>query len=185
MTNSRDLYEKARLIYNHGRVETTDYFSSTEQMQYVTLGYNFRMSTMTAALGIAQMEKIDDIIRMRRQNAERYTDGLSKIPGIITPTISNGYFQVYQIYTIRLEAADGTRDRLKNHLARHGIMSKVYFDPVHLTKFYREQLGHKEGELPETEKISKQVLTLPMYPELKREEIDYIVKQIADFMKNE
>jgi perosamine synthetase len=185
LTNSRDLYEKARLIYNHGRVETTDYFSSTEQMQYVTLGYNFRMSTMTAALGIAQMEKIDDIIRMRRQNAERYTDGLSKIPGIITPTISNGYFQVYQIYTIRLEAADGTRDRLKNHLARHGIMSKVYFDPVHLTKFYREQLGHKEGELPETEKISKQVLTLPMYPELKREEIDYIVKQIADFMKNE
>jgi perosamine synthetase len=185
LTNSRDLYEKARLIYNHGRVETTDYFSSTEQMQYVTLGYNFRMSTMTAALGIAQMEKIDDIIRMRRQNAERYTNGLSKIPGIITPTISNGYFQVYQIYTIRLEAADGTRDRLKNHLARHGIMSKVYFDPVHLTKFYREQLGHKEGELPETEKISKQVLTLPMYPELKREEIDYIVKQIADFMKNE
>jgi len=185
LTNSRDLYEKARLIYNHGRVETTDYFSSTEQMQYVTLGYNFRMSTMTAALGIAQMEKIDDIIRMRRQNAERYTDGLSKIPGIITPTISNGYFQVYQIYTIRLEAADGTRDRLKNHLARHGIMSKVYFDPVHMTKFYREQLGHKEGELPETEKISKQVLTLPMYPELKREEIDYIVKQIADFMKNE
>ena len=185
LTNSRDLYEKARLIYNHGRVETTDYFSSTEQMQYVTLGYNFRMSTMTAALGISQMEKIDDIIRMRRQNAERYTDGLSKIPGIITPTISNGYFQVYQIYTIRLEAADGTRDRLKNHLARQGIMSKVYFDPVHLTKFYREQLGHKEGELPETEKISKQVLTLPMYPELKREEIDYIVKQIADFMKNE
>jgi perosamine synthetase len=185
LTNSRELYEKARLIYNHGRVETTDYFSSTEQMQYVTLGYNFRMSTMTAALGIAQMEKIDDIIRMRRQNAERYTDGLSKIPGIITPTISNGVFQVYQIYTIRLEAADGTRDRLKDHLARQGIMSKVYFDPVHLTKFYREQLGHKEGELPETEKISKQVLTLPMYPELKREEIDYIVKQIADFMKNE
>ena len=77
------------------------------------------------------------------------------------------------------------RDRLKEHLARHGIMSKVYFDPVHLTQFYREQLGHKEGELPETEKISKQVLSLPMYPELKREEIDYIVTQIADFMKNE
>jgi perosamine synthetase len=185
LTNSRELYEKARLTYNHGRVETTDYFSSTEQMQYVTLGYNFRMSTMTAALGIAQMEKIDDIIRMRRQNAERYTNGLSKISGIITPTISKGYLQVHQIYTIRLEAIDGMRDRLKEHLARHGIMSKVYFDPVHLTQFYREQLGHKEGELPETEKISKQVLSLPMYPELKREEIDYIVTQIADFMKNE
>jgi len=61
-----------------------------------------------------------------------------------------GFFRYIRFTRSDLEGADGTRDRLKNHLARQGIMSKVYFDPIHLTKFYREQLGHKEGELPET-----------------------------------
>jgi perosamine synthetase len=181
LTNSRDVYERARLIYNHGRVETTDYFSSTEQMQYVTLGYNFRMSTMTAALGIAQMEKIDEIIRMRRENATYLTEGLSKIEGIETSKEPQDYFHVYQMYTIRLKGKGGIRDRLKEYLAQHGIMSRIYFDPIHLTQFYQREFGFREGYLPLTEKIASEVLTLPMYPTLTREEMNYIAEQIEDF----
>ena len=181
LTNSRDIYEKARLLYNHGRVETTDYFSSTEQMQYVTLGYNFRMSTMTAALGIAQMEKIAKIISMRRENANYLTKGLSEIEGIETPKEPSGYFHLYQMYTVKVKGREGTRDRLKEYLNQNGIGTKIYFDPVHLSLFYRRKFGYKSGELPITEKISKEVLTLPMYPDLTKGEMDYIVEKIKEF----
>ena len=181
LTNSRDVYEKARLIYNHGRVETSDYFSSTEQMQYVMLGYNFRMSTMTAALGVAQMEKIDKLIHMRRENANYLTQRLSEIEEIETPKEPSGYFHVYQMYTIRVTGKEGIRDELKEYLAKHGIFSKIYFELVHLSLFYRQKFGYKDGELPITEKISNEVLSLPMYPGLTKGEMDYILDKIKDF----
>ena len=181
LTDSRDVYEKVKLIYNHGRAETADYFSSAERMEYVTLGYNFRMSTMTAALGVAQMEKIDEIIRMRREHADYLTRGLSKMEEIQTPEEPHGYFHVYQMYTIRLNGREGVRDKLKEYLAHHGIMSRIYFDPIHLSLFYRRKFGYEGGELPVTEKISNEVLTLPMYPSLTKSEMDYIIEKIRDF----
>jgi perosamine synthetase len=184
LTNSRDVYEKVKLFCNQGRAETADYFSSTEQMEYVTLGYNFRMSTMTAALGIAQMEKLDDIIRMRRENASYLTKQLSKMASIITPKVPQGYFQVYQMYTIRLVGREGDRDRMKNHLIQNGIAARIYFDPVHLSLFYRRKFGYKGGELPVTERICKEVLTLPMYPSLSKDEMDYIVEKMNSLLSS-
>jgi len=183
-TNSRDVYEKTRLIYNHGRAETSDYFSSTEQMEYVTLGYNFRMSTMTAALGVSQMDKIDKVIHMRRENANYLSKGLSKIEEIEIPKEPQGYFHVYQMYTIRLKGGGGGRDRLKEYLTQNGIGAKVYFDPVHLSLFYRREFGYKSGELPVTERISQEVLTLPMYPSLTKSEMDYIVEKVKEFFSS-
>ncbi len=180
-TNSRDVYEKSRLIYNHGRVETSDYFSSTEQMEYVTLGYNFRMSTMTAALGISQIEKIDRIIQMRRENAGYLTKKLSQIKEIKTPAEPADFFHVYQMYTIRLNAENGVRDKLKEYLSKNGIGTKIYFDPVHLSLFYRRESGYKGGELPVTENLSRKVLTLPMFPTLAKDEMDYLADKIKDF----
>jgi perosamine synthetase len=181
LTNSRDVYEKARLIYNHGRAETSDYFSSTEQMEYVTLGYNFRMSTMTAALGIAQMEKIDKIIGMRRENADYMSERLSRIEAVETPRVPDRFFHVYQLYTVRLRNNSKLRDDLMRYLLKKKIMTKVYFYPVHLTQFYRQEFGYREGYLSVTEKVASEVLTLPMYPTLTKEEIDYIAQSIKDF----
>jgi len=147
----------------------------------VMLGYNFRMSTMTAALGMAQMEKIDKLIHMRRENANYLTQRLLEIEEIEPPKEPSSYFHVYQMYTIRINGKEGIRDRLKGYLVQHGIGAKVYFDPVHLTQFYRREFGFREGCLPLTEKVATEVLTLPMYPTLTREEMDYIVQQIEDF----
>ena len=179
LTNSRDVYEKAKLVYNHGRAEASDYFSSTEQMEYVSLGYNFRMSTMTAALGVAQMGKIGKIIDLRRENAKYLTERLSKITEIETPKEPTGYSHIYQMYTIRVNT--GVRDSLKDYLVKHGIGARVYFDPVHLSLFYRRRFGYKGGELPITEKICGQVLTLPMFPALTEGEMDYIAQTVREF----
>jgi perosamine synthetase len=148
------------------------------------LGYNWRISSITAALGLAQMKKLDRIIEMRRKNAEYITSKLSKIDEVKVPQPPEGYFHVYQMYTIRVKGGRGVRDALKDHLAKKGIMSKVYFEPVHLTHFYREKFGFKGGELPITERLSSEVLTLPLYPTMTVEEMDYIIESIKEFFQN-
>lgn len=184
VTDSRECYEKSKLIRSHGRAESSDYFSSTELMDYVNLGYNFRMSTMTAALGKSQLKKIDKTIKMRRKNADYYTSKLSNIDNITLPAAPTDFFHVYQKYTIRIRNKE--RDELMKHLAKKGIFTKAYFGlPIHLTKFYREKFGYKEDDLPKTEKLSKRVLTLPMYPTLQKQDIDYIIKSIREFFTEE
>lgn len=177
VTKSKEVHEKLKLIRSHGRLERADYFASPEYMDYVDLGYNFRMSNLTAALGVTQLKKADKLIKMRRKNAEYLTKKLSAIDGVIPPSAPKDYFHVYQMYTIRMERS---RDDLLKHLARRGIMTKVFFHPVHLTHFYRKKLGYKV-RLPVTERVSKRVLTLPIYPSLKRGEMDYIIEAIETF----
>lgn len=179
-TDSVDIYEKLKLIRSHGRAETANYFSSTDYMDYVTLGYNFRMSDITAALGIAQLKKIDDVIKMRRRNAEMLSNKLSRIDGIEIPLPADNLFHIYQMYTIKVKDGQGKRDALAAYLAERGIMTKVYFLPAHFTHFYRNELRY-DCELPVTERLSKQVLTLPMYPTLTENEIDYIGDNVAAF----
>ena len=180
VTDSKEVYEKLKLIISHGRLETQDYFTSTEYMAYVALGYNFRMPTMVAALGLSQLKKIDKIIEMRRERAEYLTEKLSKIKEITLPTSLPDYFHVYQMYAIRIN--ENLRNDLMKYLSDKGIMTKVYFPPVHLTHFYRSKFGYKGGELPITEEISNQVLSLPLYPALTEKEIDYITEVIDDFL---
>jgi len=178
ITSSKEIYEKLKLIRSHGRPETSDYFSSTEQVDYVTLGYNFRMSNITAALGLAQLNKIDTIIKMRRRNAQLMSQRLSSIEGIVLPPSPDGFYHVYQMYTVRVK--NGLRDRLLEHLAERGIMTKVYFPPVHQTLFYKNGLKY-DCELPITEAVSGQVLTLPMYPSLSEEEITTITRETIGY----
>jgi len=181
VTDSKEVYKKLKLIRSHGRLESGDYFASPEYMDYVDLGYNFRMSNITAALGIAQLKKADKIIGMRRKNAKYLTKKLSAIDEIILPSPPKGYFYVHQMYTIKVKRREKTRDALAKYLAKRGIMTKVFFYPVHLTHFYRK-LGYKD-RLPVTEKIANQALTLPMYPSLTRGEMDYIVGAIETFFR--
>ena len=181
VTDSKEVYEKLKLIRSHGRQENSNYFTTSEYIDYTQLGYNFRMSDITAALGISQMKKVEKIIEMRRKIAEYMTNKLSKIDGIILPNTPEDYFYVYQMYTMRIEGGEKVRDDLMNHLSKKGIATKIYFHPVHLTEFYKKKFGHNGGELPITEELSKQVLTLPIYPTLAIGEMDYIIGTINNF----
>jgi perosamine synthetase len=182
VTDSKKVWERLKLIRSHGRSEAEPYFATTKSLDYITLGYNWRMSSITAALGISQMRKLDRIVEMRRRNAKYMGSKLSKISRIELQNPPNGHFHVYQMYTIRVKGPKGFRDALKDHLATKGIMSKVYFDPVHLTSFYRRRFKYKKGYLPQTERLSSEVLTIPMYPTLQNKETDWIAKNISEFM---
>lgn len=177
VTDSRDVYEKMKLIRSHGRLETADYFSTTAVMDYVSLGYNFRMSNITAALGVSQLDKVEDIIKMRRADAAYYIQRLrAEVPDCIIPKLPEDYYHVYQLFSLRVK----DRDALIQHLESKGIMTKIYFSPVHYTHFYRSPVKDSYA-LPITEKISEDIISLPFYPGISRDDIDYVIDSIKEF----
>lgn len=181
VTNSSEIYEKIKLLRSHGRVDTSNYFSNPSLSQYVGLGYNWRMSTLTATLGISQLQKIDKIIKMRKDNARFLSDKLSKIPQIKTPQPVSDHEHIYQMYTIRLEN-EKTRDDLHNFLTSKSIFSKIYFQTIHQTQFYSK--FNSNNTLNVTEMIAKQVLTIPLYPNMTHEEKEYLVNSILEFFES-
>jgi len=183
VTESQEVYEKAKLLRSHGRVEEAkDYFSNTGDNDYIEVGYNYRLPTMLAALGCSQLKKIDLIAEKRRSVGRIYDEGLSKNKEIELPKELSGYYAVYQMYTIKLKDQQ-TRDALQNHLEKKGIMTKVYFNPVHLKTIYTRDYGCKAGDLPRTEELSGRVLTLPLYPHMTRAETGYVVESINEFFQ--
>lgn len=183
LTNSKEIYEKLILIRSHGRIDKENYFMSADSPDYVSLGYNWRISAMTAALGISQLKKLDNIINMRIKNSEYLTDQLSKFPFIETPKVPDSGICNYMMYTIRIRAGKKIRDQLHDFMTKKGIQTKVIFEPIHLTEFYRKKFGYKEGLLRRTELISQEVLTLPMFPHLQKQEMDYIIENMSEFSK--
>ncbi|MDO8435951.1 MAG: DegT/DnrJ/EryC1/StrS family aminotransferase [bacterium] len=180
VTDSKDIYEKLKLLRSHGRLETADYFTSGEFMDYVALGYNFRMPDIIAALGISQLKKVDKLIELRREHAKYLTENLSGIDEIIIPKVPENIFHVYQEYPIKIKAGKEARDALKKYLAERGIGTRISFPPIHFTHFYKNVLGYND-KLEVTEKISSQALTLPLYPSLTKGEMDYMAKEIKNF----
>tara|TARA_B100001142_G_scaffold327476_2_gene385205 strand:- start:1543 stop:2697 length:1155 start_codon:yes stop_codon:yes gene_type:complete len=184
VTNDKTIYEKIKLIRSHGRMDKVRYFENTEQSKYLELGYNWRMSSITAALGISQISKLDKIIKMRQDNAKYISKSLSKFSEIITPSSDRGSEHIYQMYTIRLSSKE-IRDKLHDFLTEKSIFSKIYFSPIHLTDFYRNKFGMKENSLPFTEMISEQILTLPLYPNMTSEEKIYLTESVSEFFESQ
>ena len=120
---------------------------------------------------------------MRRSNADYLTNNLRNVSGIQLQDPPRDFFHVYQMYSIRVKDGIYARDALKDHLAKKGIMSKIYFEPIHFTSFYKRKMRYYKGHLPFTEKLSEEILTIPMYPTLCNEEMDYLIQSITEFMK--
>ncbi len=175
IVNSKKIYEKLKLIRSHGRQTNSNYFQTNETPNYISLGYNWRMSSMTAALGISQLGKLDKLISKRKKNANYLSSKLKKHLEITLPFDYKNHQSVFQLFSIRV--TDNLRNDLMTFLTNKGIMSKIFFEPVHLTQFYSKH----EILLPKTEKISHEILTLPMYPGLTKEEINFISDSIDEF----
>jgi len=182
LAQNQDIYEKMKLIRSHGRLDgNQNYFSSTDSFDYVSLGYNWRMPTILAVLGLSQMERINEIIKLRQERAQWYHEELMKMKlnKIVKSTLYSAerYNHVCQKYTVQVEK----RDELQRYLTSKEIQTRAYFGlPVHLTKYY-QSLGHKVGELPITESLSKKVLSLPIYPDLTKKEVKIVVEVVRGF----
>jgi perosamine synthetase len=181
-TDSRKIFEKLQLIRSHGRLINENYFKTSQLPNYISIGYNWRMSSMTAALGLSQFDKLDRIIQLRRRHARFYVSKLKKINEIKLPDEPKDHLHVYQLFTIQLKN-NLIRHKLQKFLASKGIMTKVFFEPIHLSKFYKKS-GFGKKSLSNTEKIGRTVLSLPIFPGLKSEEITHICDSIKEFFQN-
>jgi perosamine synthetase len=181
-TNSKEVYEKIKLIRSHGRLDNMNYFSDPEESKYFGIGYNWRMSTMTAVLGLSQLNKLDKIIKMRQNNAKFISSKLEKFNEIIMPKTLDNTNHIFQMFTIRLKNKE-IRDKLHKYLITKKIFSKVYFSPIHKTEFYKEKYPNVDNELSVTNLISSQVLTLPLYPNMTNEEKNFLVNSVSEFFE--
>jgi dTDP-4-amino-4,6-dideoxygalactose transaminase len=170
VTNSPQIAERIRTLRNHG--QSAKYFSSEP-------GWNSRLDEMQAAVLRVKLRHLSNWQLARHSNAVEYTRLLNQIPGVMPPITPDGFEHVFHQYTIRVER----RDALQQFLSARKIGTTVYYPyPLHLQPLYAS-LGHKPGDFPHAERAAQEVLSLPMYPELSKEQIARVVDAIAEFLK--
>lgn len=170
VTNDPDVAEKCRIIRVHG---------SKKKYYHSVLGYNSRLDELQAAILNVKFPHLEDWSEKRREKAAVYSKLLKEKLGgeVVIPVEKEGNYHVFHQYTIRVQ----NRDQLQQFLNEEGIATMIYYPlPLHLQPVFSD-LGYKEGDFPNAEKACKEVLSLPMYPELKTEQQEYVVSKIAEF----
>lgn len=173
-TDSKTIYEKACLIRAHG---------SKVRYYHDILGFNFRMTDIAGAIGIEQLKKLPQFNKLRQKNAAFLNKNLTKIPGIIVPLPQKSAVHVYHQYTIRITEAFGlSRDEVLNKLTEAGIGTAVFYPlPINEQKVY-QNLGYKPNT-PVAQKVTREVLSLPVHPGLKPKDLEYMVKVFESLKK--
>jgi dTDP-4-amino-4,6-dideoxygalactose transaminase len=171
VTDSEDDYRRLRMLRNHG--SSTRYVSEEQ-------GWNSRLDELQAAILRVKLRHLDEWCAARRANAAHYDQCLNNIRGLRVPHAASWGEHVYHQYTIRVER----RDHVQKFLQREGIASTVYYPvPMHLQPIYKH-LGYKPGDLPESERVSAEVLSLPIHPELTTGDIERVAETIARALKS-
>ena len=172
-TNDDDIAEKIRILRVHG---------SHPKYYHHVIGYNSRLDAIQAAVLNVKLQYLDGWIDNRIKNAKFYAKALKDIEGLELPETNNDEKHSYNQYTVRVK--NGLRDKLNEYLKSKGVGSAVYYPlPLHLQPCF-SSLNYKEGDFLNSEHACNEVLSLPIFPELKQEELDYTVETIQNFFKN-
>jgi len=179
VTNNEDWADLFRSLRNQGRDA-----SDTAWLSHTRLGFNYRLDEMSAALGLAQLERIEELLAKREQVAKWYNERLDQIPNIHKPHIAKTTTRKsWFVYVVRCgEGID--RDELMKFLEDRGVPSLAYFTPIHLQPFYQEKFGCRRGDLPQTEKAGETFLALPFSGVMTEDQVDYVCQQLSTFSKS-
>jgi len=174
LTNNRKYYEKLLSLRSHG-------IHKDEKGKNVMteLGYNYRMTDIQASLGVSQLKKLDGFVKARRQVIEWYKKELGSIKEIILPREVKGSFSDWHIYVIRTKDKNH-RDSLVEYLKKNGVGVNFHYPAVYSHPFYREH-GFKNIKLENEEEYQGSCITIPCYPQLKKNEVEYISKVIKKY----
>lgn len=171
VTDDEALAEKLRLLRVHG---------ARPKYYHRFIGYNSRLDALQAAVLRVKLKYLDEWSQARREKAERYDALLDGVGNITTPFVAQDCTPIYHQYTIRV--LGGHRDALASHLKAQGIGTGIYYPlPLHLQKCFLH-LKYRDGDLPNAEQASREVLSLPVYPELIEEQLRFVAEEIRGFM---
>lgn len=171
ITNDENLYQLAKMYRVHG---------ASKKYHHDYIGYNSRLDTIQAAILMVKLKHLEDSIKKREKVASWYIERLRQCNYIKLPQVKGDQKHVYYVFNILSE----NRDSLIEYLRMKEIQTAVYYPvPLHLQKCFK-YLGYKKGDFPVSEKVSGQVLALPIYPELTEDEVDYICENILAFYRD-
>lgn len=186
-TNNAQWAEKIRLMKAHGIVKSLAGSPKASGYYDVTsIGYNCHLSNLNIALLSSQLRRLDQLNDMRRSNAKYLTCLLQELPFVETPEIREGNDHIFHLYTIKLRPGkvNMSRDEMVEALLKEGIGVGVYYRPVHLFSYFQKHFGYRAGDLPVTEDAANRLITLPMYPQLNKadlERICMVLNKVSDW----
>ena len=170
-TDDDEVHAAILSLRNQGRADAGQWLAHDR------LGWNYRMDDLSAAVGLAQVERLDGILARRAEVADRYTALLARVDGVELPVEVPGDTRSWFVYTVLLDPAVD-RDAVIGLLAERGIASKPYLPAIHLQPLYRD-LGHRPGELPACEAVSARCLALPFFGALTAEQQERVAAELA------
>lgn len=172
VTDRGDLADLARSLRNQGRAP------GDQWLEHTHLGYNYRLNELNAALGTAQMRRIDDLIARRSAVAHAYANQLAEVDRVETLEVHPDTTRMsWFVYVIRLEPGLD-RAGLATRLAEKGIPSRPYFQPIHLQRYFREMFGYREGDFPVAEDLGRRCLALPFSSVMTEDEVGQVVEAL-------
>ena len=145
------------------------------------LGFNYRLTDMACALGLAQLQRLDGMLAARAQAAASYREALAGFEGLTLPCEDTGDVRGWFVFVVQLpHGAD--RDETITALARRGVQSKPYLPAIHLMSYYRETFGHREGEFPVCEDVAARSVALPFFPEITQSQIAQVAEALESVL---
>lgn len=181
VTNDEKLYERLKLFRTHGITREEKYLSRNADPWYyeqIDLGYNYRITDIQCALGISQMDKLDDFVNKRRVLVERYNNAFEEVSGIVVPKQVEGCNNSYHLYVIQVE----NRLEVFNKLRTAGIGVNVHYIPVYKHPYYQKN-GYADVKCPNAEEYYEHCISLPLYPKLTVKEQDYVIEKVIESVK--
>lgn len=186
VTNDENLARLMQLFRCHGITKDKSSFLNEPHggwyFEQVELGYNYRMTDVLAALGLSQMDNLDEFVEKRRNIASRYFDALEGLPVILPKQISQAESS-YHLFVIRIPSngESNHRNKVYDYMHSRGIGVNVHYIPVHLHPFY-QRLGFKKGQFPVCESYYEEALSLPVFPGLESNEFELIVDTLRQVL---
>ena len=151
--------------------------------QIVDPGFKYNMNNIQGALGVEQLKKLELFIAKRRELAQYYTLLLKEIPGLITPTEKSYTRHAYHLYPLLLDTDKITRDQFIAKLKEYNIGTSVHFIPLHLHPYYQQKYNFSKGDFPTAEWLFEREVSLPMYPGMTLQDVEYVVDAIKEILK--
>lgn len=178
VTNDENIYKLCRSLRNQGRSDRGGW------LEHEQLGYNYRISDINCALGIAQLRRIDEILAKREKVAKLYNEKLAEIDELILPQFDRNKKISWFVYVVRLKDKFSREDRnlILDKLKEKGIGCSNYFAPIHLQPFYKKMFSYKKGDFPAAEKAAERTIALPFYNNLKEEEINFVCSCLKNIL---